>query len=227
MASVVRPAPRARVWSAAAAFTAAAAIGACGHNAALYGPTPEMLAAQAPDSFLVEVETSEGVFHVKLHRSWSAIGVDRAYHLMDNDFYAGARIYRVVDGFVAQWGFSGDTALDAVWRDRTLADEPTVESNLRGAVSFARGGPESRSYTLFVNLVDNVRLDDLESGGIVGYPPIGMIEEGLEVIDGFYGAYADRTPSQDSIRLQGNDYLRREYPQLDSIVGTRVLSTWR
>lgn len=220
----MRPVTRVRLWS--AAFTAAVAVGACGHNAALYDPTPDMLTAVAPDSFVVEVETSEGVFEVKMHRAWSPLGVDRAYHLMGNNFFAGARIYRMVDGFVAQWGFSGDTALDSVWRDHTLADEPTVESNLRGVVSFARGGPESRSYTLFVNLVDNVRLDEAESGGIVGYPPIGMISEGLEVIDGFYGAYADRTPSQDSIRLQGNDYLRREYPQLDSIVGTRVLSTW-
>jgi len=217
--------PRAR--AASVACLAALAVAACGHNAALYDPTPDMLAAQAPDSFLVEVATSEGVFHLMMHRAWSPLGVDRAYHLMDNDFYAGARIYRVVDGFVAQWGFSGDLTLDSVWREHSLPDEPTVESNLRGVVSFARGGPESRSYTLFVNLVDNVRLDDMDAGGIIGYPPIGVIEEGLEVIDGFYSAYADRTPSQDSIRLQGNDYLRRTYPQLDSIVGTRILSTWR
>jgi peptidyl-prolyl cis-trans isomerase A (cyclophilin A) len=202
------------------------AFAACAPNAALYDPTPEMLSAPAPDSFLVEIRTSEGDFTVKMHRAWSPLGVDRVHHLVEQDFYAGARFYRVVDGFVAQWGFSGHPLLDSVWGEHRLPDEPTVESNRRGVVSFARGGPESRSYTLFVNLVDNVRLDTLVSGGVRGYPPIGVIEEGLEVIDGFYGAYADRTPRQDSIRILGNDYLRRVYPQLDSIVGTRVLARW-
>jgi cyclophilin family peptidyl-prolyl cis-trans isomerase len=212
---------------AVASVVAAVAVAACGRNAALYEPSPEVLAVEAPDSFLVDVETSEGTFTVKMRRHWSPAGVDRAWHLMDNDFYAGARIYRVVDGFVAQWGFSGDPQLDSVWREHTLPDEPTVASNRRGVVSFARGGPETRSYTLFVNLVDNQRLDGLVANGIEGYPPIGEIEEGLEVIDGFYGAYSDRSPSQDSIRLLGNQYLRREYPQLDSIVSTRVTASWR
>ena len=209
------------------AIAAAVAVGACGQNTALYDPTPEMLSVPAPDSFVVAIETSEGNLEVKMHRAWSPAGVDRVFHLMANDFYAGARIYRVVPDFVAQWGFSGDPVLDSVWGDRRVDDEPVVASNTRGVVSFARGGPRTRSYTLFVNLVDNERLDDMDAGGIVGYPPIGVIERGLEVIDGFYAAYADRTPSQDSIRIQGNDYLRREYPQLDSIIATRVIKWWR
>lgn len=214
-------------WRAAAAIAAALFVAACGQNAALYRPAPEDLEAQAPDSFLVEVQTSEGTFTVKMRRHWSPLGVDRVYHLVDNDFYAGARIYRVVDGFVAQWGFSGQPVLDSVWRDHPIEDESTVASNVRGTVAFARGGPMTRSHQLFINLVDNVRLDDLASGGVEGYPPLGEIEAGLEVVDGFYGAYADRVPSQDSIRIVGNDYLRREYPQLDSIISTRVTGWWR
>lgn len=200
---------------------------ACGPSRALYDPTPEMLAFEAPDSFLVDVETSEGVITVRMRRHWSPVAVDRVWHLMDNNFYAGARIYRVVPGFVAQWGFSGEPVLDSVWRDHPVEDEPTVASNLRGVISFARAGPETRSHQLFVNLVDNTRLDDAVGGGVTGYPPVGEIEDGLEVIDGFYAAYADRTPNQDSIRILGNDYLRREYPQLDSIVSTRVTGFWR
>jgi peptidyl-prolyl cis-trans isomerase A (cyclophilin A) len=201
-------------------------LAACGPNAALYEPSPEMLAAAAPDSFVVEMETSEGTFLVLMNRSWSPAGVDRAYHLMANGFYDGARFYRVEPGFVAQWGFSGDPALDSIWRDRTLADEPTVASNERGVISFARAGAETRSYTLFVNLIDNARLDNLMSGGVAGYPPIGRIVEGLEVVDGFYAAYANDPPRQDSISALGNEYLRRRYPQLDSIVGTRVVREW-
>ena len=86
------------------AFATALAVGACGHKAALYDPTPDMLAAEAPDSFIVGVETSEGYFEIRIRRAWSPQAADRAYHLMDNNFYAGARIYRVVPGFVAQWG---------------------------------------------------------------------------------------------------------------------------
>jgi cyclophilin family peptidyl-prolyl cis-trans isomerase len=210
-----------------AAVATAALATACGPNGALWEPTPAMLAVAAPDSFLVEVLTSEGAFDVMMHREWSPLGVDRAYHLVGNDFYAGARFYRVVPGFVAQWGFSGDPALDSIWDERPIADEPTVASNARGTVSFARAGPETRSFTLFVNTVDNQRLDDVVAGGVAGYPPIGRIERGAEVIDGFYAAYTEDPPMQDSIAQLGNEYLRRRYPQLDSIIGTRVIREWR
>jgi peptidyl-prolyl cis-trans isomerase A (cyclophilin A) len=203
------------------------ACGGGGLNRALWEPTPEMLAAPAPDSFLVAIETSEGTFDVVMHRAWSPQGVDRMYHLMSHDFYTGARIYRVVPGFVAQWGFSGDPVLDSLWRDRPIDDEPTVASNLRGTISYARAGERTRSYTLFVNLADNVRLDDVMAGGVAGYPPIGRIERGLDVIDGFYPGYTEDPPMQDSIQILGNEYMRRKYPQLDSIVGTRVIREWR
>ncbi len=200
---------------------------ACGPNKALWEPTREMLAAPAPDSFVVEVETSEGTFEITMHREWSPLAVDRVHHLMSNDFYAGARFYRIASGFVAQWGYSGDPALDSIWQDRRLNDEPVRASNLRGVVSFARAGMRSRAFTLFINLVDNERLDDLASGGVVGYPPIGRISAGVEVVDGFYPGYADDPPVQDSIARSGNAYLRRSYPQLDSIIGTRVIRAWR
>ena len=207
-------------------FVAMGWLAACGPSEALWEPSPEMLAGAAPDSFVVEVETSEGTFHVAMHRAWSPLGVDRMYHLMGNNFYAGARFYRVLPGFVAQWGFSGDPALDSIWQERTIADEPTVESNVRGTVSFARAGRRTRSFTLFINLVDNERLDDTASGGVVGYPPIGRIINGLEVVDGFYAAYTENPPGQDSIAMVGNEYLQRRYPQLDSIVATRVILEW-
>lgn len=201
-------------------------LAACASNAALRSPSQEMLSATAPDSFVVEVETSEGTFYVQMTRAWSPLGVDRAYQLMGNDFYAGARFYRVLPGFVAQWGFSGDPVLDSTWREHPIPDEPTVASNERGTVSFARAGPETRSYTMFVNLVDNERLDSQMSGGVAGYPPIGRIIDGVEVVDGFYAAYTEEPPLQDSISARGNEYLRRLYPQLDSIVATRVVVEW-
>ena len=193
----------------------------------MYAPTSDVLSARAPDSFLVGVETSEGYFEIRMRRPWSPLAVDRVYHLMRHDFYAGARIYRMVPGFVAQFGFSGDPYLDSLWREHPIDDEPTVGSNQRGIVSFARGGARTRSYTLFINLDDNSRLDDLEGGGVVGYPPIGEMEGGVDIVDGFYSAYDLGGEIQDSIRTLGNEYLERAWPQLDSIVGTRVVQEWR
>lgn len=228
MAPVVASGIRSRSQAGAGgALLAALFIAACSHTSVLYDPTHEAFSEATPDSFLVEVQTSEGNFEIRMRRAWSPLAVDRVYHLMRNDFYAGARIYRVVPGFVAQWGFSGDPVLDSLWRDRPLEDEPVVASNTRGAVSFARAGPRTRSYTLFVNLEDNERLDALAGNGVVGYPPIGEMESNVELLEGFYNAYDMASSDQDSIRLQGNDYLRRRYPQLDSIVHTRVVTTWR
>jgi cyclophilin family peptidyl-prolyl cis-trans isomerase len=216
-------------WRCAASVGAGLLLAAasCGPNAALWQPTPEMLAAPAPDPFVAEFVTSEGTFDVAMHRAWSPLGVDRMYHLLGNDFYAGARFYRVASGFVAQWGFSGDPTLDSIWEALPIDDEPVVESNVRGVVSYARGGARTRSYTLFVNLVDNQRLDALPTGGVVGYPPIGRVVRGLDVIDGLYPGYTEDPPDQDSIARLGNEYLRRRYPQLDSIVGTRIVREWR
>lgn len=210
-----------------APWVAALAVAACARPGPLWDPSPARLGVQAPDSFEVEVRTSEGPFLVALHRSWSPQAVDRAYLLFREDFFAGARVYRMVPGFVAQWGYSGDPMLDSLWRDHPVDDEPVVGSNVKGTLSFARSGPRSRSYTLYVNLADNLRLDTLEAGGVRGYPPIGRITEGADVPAGFYAAYAEAAPRQDSIAAFGNDYLRRHFPQLDSIVGTRVVREWR
>lgn len=212
---------------AAMPLAAMALVAACAHGAAPRGPTPEELAVRAPDSFVVEVVTSEGPFQVTLHREWSPLAVDRAWLLFSRDWFAGARVYRMVRGFVAQWGFSGEPVRDSLWRDHPVEDEPVVASNRKGTLSFARSGPRSRSFTLYVNLADNLRLDTLEVAGIRGYPPIGVLTAGLDVPQGFYGAYEDPAPRQDSIAAFGNDYLRRHFPQLDSIVTTRIVREWR
>ena len=189
--------------------------------------TLEMVDMTAPDSFVAVFETSEGDFEVTFLREWSPAGVDRAYGLLANDFYAGARIYRMEPGFVAQFGFSGRPALDSLFREAYLPVEPVVASNTRGTISFARATTGTRSTQLFINLADNTRLDQGRMPGAVGYPPIGRLdEEGLQVTYGFYFAYRSDPPRQDSIARFGNDYLRRHYPQLDSIVSTRIVREW-
>ena len=188
---------------------------------------------QAPDSFLVDFETTKGRFTVKAVRAWSPLGVDRFHELVTAGFFEGARFYRVVPGFVAQFGIRGDTAADAAWMasDRRLPDEPQQVPNTRGRLTYARGGPRTRTTQLFINLGDNSRLDALgplgEDGEPLGFPPIGEVVEGMEVADSLYGGYgegAPRGPGPDQVRLrqEGNAYLDREFPLLDRIVKATV-----
>lgn len=193
---------------------------ACSDGRALRDPTPEHLSAVAPDSFTVRFATSAGDFEVRFIRAWSPLGVDRVYHLARHGFHEGARLYRN-NPRVVQFGYSGDPVLDSVWRAHPIADEPVVATNRRGAVAFARGGPDTRDFQLFINRIDNPDYDDCCGGG---YPPLGRITEGFEVIDRLYGEYGELEPgAQARIFTEGNGYLRDRYPLLDSIVSVRVV----
>ena len=180
-----------------------------------------------PDSFLVAFETSKGRFEAMVHRAWGPHASDRFYHLVRLDFFDEVSIYRVVNGFVAQFGIHNDREVNLAWRDLGVEDEATVHSNLRGTISFARGGPKSRTTQLFINLVDNVALDDLDYGGAVGYPPVAEIVSGLAVADSFNSQYGN-APSmrQDSINARGRAFLDRAFPGLDHIISARIVETY-
>lgn len=207
-----------------------AGISACGHPSSLLAPTPRELAGVAPDSFLVELTTSRGRVLIAAHRDWSPLGVDRFHFLVSKHYYDGARFFRVVPGFVVQWGISGDSAVNAAWKRRDLPDEPVRRSNRRGMVAYARGGPNTRSVQLYVNLADNARLDTTSS---FGFPPLGEVTEGMALMDSMYAGYSCRRgsqgscPSQDSIGAHGNGYLDRVHPKLDFIRRARVIRTWQ
>lgn len=208
-----------------------ASVGAaCSSRSPLRVPTPKELALVGPDSFQVAFETTRGKFLVTAHRGWSPLGVDRFYRLVKLGYYDGTRFFRVVPGFVVQWGIPGDPAVSAVWIDRRVPDEPVRQGNTRSRVSFARGGPNTRSVQLYVNLADNVRLDTTST---FGFPAIGEVVEGMAVVDSMYDGYSCRRgavgtcPSQDSLRLQGEAYVRRVHPQLDQIKRALVIREWR
>ncbi|MCH1569904.1 MAG: peptidylprolyl isomerase [Longimicrobiales bacterium] len=189
---------------------------------ALAACAPADAPSSAPDTFTVAFETSEGPFEVEFVRAWSPIGVDRVWTLAQTGYWSGSRIYRVNDRY-AQFGYSGQPELDAEWVQNGIPDEPARASNLRGAVSFARGGPGTRSSILFVNLGDNSNLDAMAWNSVVGFPPVGRVVSGMESVDGLYSGYGD-TPMQweDSIASKGNVFLDREYPLLDSITSVSV-----
>ena len=189
----------------------------------------------APDSFRVAFQTSRGQFDVMARKAWAPIGVDRFYTLVQNKYFDDIRFFRVVKGFVAQFGMSGDPKVFDEWKRRCMADEQVQRSNARGTVSFARGGPATRSVQLFVNLADNPVLDSLSG---FGFPPIGEVVSGMDVVDSLYSGYGDAAPrsgpqygregpDQDSIAARGNAYLNAGWPKLDYIKTARVVQEWR
>jgi peptidyl-prolyl cis-trans isomerase A (cyclophilin A) len=201
------------------------ALGACGGRASpspLLSPNEEEVTRQAPDSFRVAFETNKGRFVVQAVRAWAPHGVDRFNYLAKNGYYDGVKFFRTVPSFVVQFGIHGDPAVSQVWRERRIPDDSVRQSNQLGFVTFAMGGPSSRTTQLFINKRDNGRLDAM------GFAPIGRVVEGMEVVDSLYGGYGEGAPRgngplQDEIQRQGNAYLNREFPRLDSIVRARVI----
>lgn len=187
-------------------------------GAVLTAPAPD-----TPDSFLVALLTSRGPIVVIAHRGWAPRGVDRFYSLVRAGFFDDARFFRVVKGFVAQFGLPANPKLGQAWSTQAMPDDSVRHSNRHGAISFASAGPNTRTTQLFVNLADNLRLDTY---GGVGFPPIGEVVEGLAQIDSLNAEYGE-APSQDSIRLQGNAYLTRVFPKLDFIKSARISREWR
>lgn len=191
-------------------------------------------AVPAPDSFVVTFATSRGQFDVLARKAWSPLGAARFYELANAHYFDGARFFRVIKDFVAQFGLSGDTTRDADWQRRCIEDEPVKHSNTRGTIAFARGDWNTRSAQLFINLKANPKLDSLDG---FGFPPIGEVVRGMDVVDSLYSGYGEAAPksgseygrngpSQDSIVKEGNAYLRRGWPKLDSIVTARVTASW-
>jgi peptidyl-prolyl cis-trans isomerase A (cyclophilin A) len=199
------------------------ALAACGHPG---GPAKPRADRVAPDSFQVAIETTRGQVVMMAIRRWAPHGVDRFYSLVRQQYYDNAPVYRVVRGFVTQFGLAADPRLTAVFRKRVIPDDTVRQSNRRGVVSFASAGPGTRTTQLFINLVDNPRLDTAGRGG---YPPIGRVVQGMELVDRFNAEYEGTMPRrvQDSISSQGDAYIRRAFPRLDHVRSMRIVREWK
>lgn len=222
------PARRARRAVALAALMLGLSAG-CRPPGLLPPPDTPWVSPVAPDSFEVRFETSQGPFVVRVHRAWSPAAADRFHELIRRRLYDDTRIYRVVPGFVVQFGLTATPEASTAWQALGLPDEPVTRENSRGRVSFARGGPRTRSLQVFINTGNNSpRLDTLQAGGVTGYPPFGEVTEGLDLVDRFNAEYGPAPAQrQDSIRTQGNAWLDRVYPALDRIHRARIVREWR
>ncbi len=178
----------------------------------------------APETFQARFETSKGTFVVEAHRQWAPNGVDRFYNLVENGFFDDVRFFRVIAGFMAQFGINGNPEIQSAWRDANIQDDPVVVGNTRGRISFAQTSmPNSRSTQLFINFGDNSRLDGM------GFAAIGEVISGMEVVDALYSEYGEGAPggsgpSQGRIQEEGNVYLEAEFAELDYIERATISS---
>jgi peptidyl-prolyl cis-trans isomerase A (cyclophilin A) len=184
--------------------------------AAAQGPDPAALSEPAPATFKARFETSKGAFVIEVHRDWAPNGADRFYNLVKSGYFDGVRFFRVVSGFMVQFGIHGDPRVSERWRGARIKDDPVRQSNRRGYVTYATSGPDSRTTAVFINFADNSGLDR------EGFAPFGRVIAGMDVVDSFYAEYGDapprgRGPDQRRVHFEGNVYLEKEFPRLDYI----------
>jgi cyclophilin family peptidyl-prolyl cis-trans isomerase len=180
----------------------------------------------APEYFRVKFETTKGNFIIEAKRAWSPEAVDRLYQLIKRGYYTDVSIYRVIPDYVAQFGIHNDSLVTHAWNSINVKDEPVIETNKKGTVAFARAGPETRTTNIFINLKDNSpRLDTISFLGVIGFPVIAEVVSGMDIVESFYKGYGrELETKQDSIYLQGNAYLKKNYPKLDYIHKGYIIS---
>ncbi len=177
---------------------------------------PAKLTEKAPETFKAKFTTSKGAFTVEVTRAMSPNGADRFYNLVKSGYFTDVAFFRVIPGFMGQFGIHGDPKVSAAWRGARIQDDPVKGSNKRGFLSFAMAGPNTRTTQFFINLVDNTNLDGM------GFSPFGKVVEGQEIVDKINGEYGEgaprgRGPNQGIIQEKGNEYLKKDYPNLDYI----------
>jgi peptidyl-prolyl cis-trans isomerase A (cyclophilin A) len=179
---------------------------------------PAQLTERAPDQFRARFDTSQGEIVIAVEREWAPLAADRFYNLVKNGFYDDSRFFRVLSGFMAQFGLHADPAVQSAWRTANLKDEPVKKSNTRGFVTFTRESSPNSSYTMiFINYKDNSYLD------ADGFAPFGEVVSGMDVADRLYSGYGrQNVPDQRRIMRDGNTYLLAEYPMLDFVKTARI-----
>jgi len=176
-----------------------------------------------PVEYDVRFETSKGAFVVHVVRDWAPLGADRFRKLVESGFYDDARFFRVLPGFVVQFGIAGDPLVTKKWERSEIKDDPVRQSNTRGRITFATAGPDTRTTQVFINLNDkNAKLDAR------GFSPFGEVIEGMEVVEKLYGGYGEGAPdgtgpNQEHLEKNGNAYLTRDFPKLDFIKKAAVV----
>ncbi|MGA3293023.1 MAG: peptidylprolyl isomerase [Candidatus Acidiferrales bacterium] len=178
---------------------------------------PATLTAKAPDVYQVKFTTTKGDFVVQVTRSWAPLGSDRFYNLVKHGFFTDAAFFRVVPGFIVQFGLSASPAVNKVWQSANIKDDPVTQSNRPGYLTFATAGPNTRTTQLFINFGNNTFLDNQ------GFAPFGQVISGMDVVQSLYSGYGEK-PDQGAITAQGKAYLDKSFPNIDSIKSATIVA---
>jgi peptidyl-prolyl cis-trans isomerase A (cyclophilin A) len=178
---------------------------------------PSTLTAKAPETYQVKFETTKGEVVINVTRAWAPLGADRFYNLVKHGFYNGAPFFRVIPGFVVQFGLNGDPAVNRVWQNANFKDDPVKQSNRPGTLTFATAGPNTRTTQLFINLGNNASLDSQ------GFAAFGEVTTGMDVVQKIYSGYGER-PDQGAITSQGRAYVEKNFPNIDSIKTATIVT---
>ena len=180
---------------------------------------PSTLKATAPDEYEVTFKTTAGDFVVKVTRAWAPLGADRFYNLVKHGFFNDAAFFRVLPGFVVQFGMSPNPTVNAAWEKATIKDDPVIQSNHTGYLTYAKpsGPPNSRTTQIFISLGENGRLDS------DGFAPFALVTSGMDVVQKLFSGYGE-TPNQAEIAVEGKAYLDKNFPKLDRILSATVTS---
>lgn len=183
---------------------------------------PTKLTAKAPETFKAVFDTTKGKFTIEVTRALSPNGADRFYNLVQSGYFKDIAFFRVIPGFMCQFGIHGDPDVAAKWRDANITDDPVKGSNTRGTISFATAGPGTRTTQLFINFADNSNLDGM------GFSPFGKVIQGMDVVDKINSEYGEgapggRGPEQGRVQMEGNAYLKKDFPNLDYIKSATIV----
>jgi peptidyl-prolyl cis-trans isomerase A (cyclophilin A) len=177
---------------------------------------PATLVAKAPATYEVKFSTTKGDFVVQVNRAWAPLGADRFYNLVKHGYFTDAAFFRVVPGFIVQFGLSANPAVNKVWAKANIKDDPVTQSNKPGTLTFATAGPNTRTTQLFINFGNNAPLDGQ------GFAPFGLVTSGMDVVKQIYSGYGE-APDQGAITSQGKAYLDKSFPKLDSIKSATIV----
>ena len=183
---------------------------------------PAKLTEQAPETFKAQFDTTKGKFTIEVTRSLSPNGADRFYNLVRSGYFKDVAFFRVIPGFMCQFGIHGDPNVSAKWRAAAIPDDPVKGSNTRGTITFATAGPNTRTTQLFINFADNINLNGM------GFSPFGKVTEGMDVVDKINGEYGEGAPrgggpNQGRVQAEGNTYLKKDFPNLDYIKSATIV----
>ena len=163
----------------------------------------------------IVMETTAGNITIEVSTDAAPNAAARFVELVEAGYYDNTPMFRIVPGFVAQFGINWREP-HRDWRNRNFNDDPTLFALDRGTLAFAKAGPNTNSTQVFINYIENNRLADPR----YNFTTFGLVTEGMDVVDSFA-----QVGEMDQGRLwsNGDAYVDAVDPQPTMIERARVV----